>query len=98
MEKDESYEAALRREIKEELGIEIDNLKLVFSHDHFYSAELTVHLRFYRVGVFTGEIENRIFHQLQWAALEELSNFEFLEGDLPFVALLSSSRVSELVA
>jgi len=98
VEKGESREAALRRELKEELGIEIDNLNLVFSHHHFYSAELTVHLRFYRVGIFTGEIENRIFRQLQWAALDELPNFDFLEGDLPFVALLSSSRAKELLA
>jgi 8-oxo-dGTP diphosphatase len=96
VENGESHEAALRRELKEELGIEIDNLKLVFTQDHLYSAELMVHLSFYRIGVFAGEIENRIFHQLRWTALEDLTKFDFLEGDRPFVELLSSSNGKQI--
>lgn len=98
VEKGESHEMALRRELREELGIEVGDLKQVFSHHHRYSADLLVNLRFYRIDGFAGQIENRIFHQLRWIALNDLSSFDFLEGDLPLVTLLMSSGTRGLLS
>jgi 8-oxo-dGTP diphosphatase len=98
VEKGESHETALRRELREELGIEICDLKQIFRHEHNYSNAVVVDLRFYRIDSFSGEIENRVFHHLRWTTLEDLPSFDFLEGDLPLVRLLISSQAKEFVS
>jgi 8-oxo-dGTP diphosphatase len=92
VEKEETGEDALRRELKEELAIDANKFTEIFRHTHTYSETLAVNLRFYRVDGFTGVLTNLAFQRLAWAAVEELSRMDFLDGDLPLVNLLSSHR------
>jgi 8-oxo-dGTP diphosphatase len=92
VEKEETGEDALRRELKEELGIEADKLSEIFRHRHKYSDKFAVNLRFYRVHSFSGVLTNFVFQRLAWVGVDELSGMDFLEGDLPLVNLLSSSQ------
>jgi 8-oxo-dGTP diphosphatase len=98
VEKKETSEDALRRELKEELGIEADKLSELFRNRHKYSDEFAVNLRFYRVQSFTGVLTNLAFKRLVWAGIDELSRLDFLDGDLPLVNLLSSSQGRKLLA
>jgi 8-oxo-dGTP diphosphatase len=98
MEKEETSEDALRRELKEELGIVAQDLSEIFCHRHKYSDDLAVNLRFYRVHRFTGVITNLAFRRLAWARVDELSGMDFLDGDLPLVNLLLSSQGRILLA
>ena len=98
VEKEETHEDALRRELKEELGVTADKLSEIFRHRHNYSDELTVHLRFYRVHSFNGVLTNLAFHHLAWVAIDELSAIDFLDGDLPLVNLLLSSEGRKVLA
>ena len=52
---------ALTRELREELGIDVDDIKEVFTHTHTYSGFSTVKLKFFLVPVYRGEIINRVF-------------------------------------
>jgi 8-oxo-dGTP diphosphatase len=98
VEKEETREDALRRELKEELGIEADKLSEIFRHRHNYSDKFAVNLRFYRVISFTGVITNFAFQRLAWVGVDELSGLDFLDGDLPLVNLLLSSQGRILLA
>jgi 8-oxo-dGTP diphosphatase len=98
VEKDEAHEDALRRELMEELGIRADKLTEVFRHMHKYSDEFMVNLRFYRVHSFSGVLTNRAFQRLAWADMDNLSSFDFLDGDLPLVNLLLSSQDRKFLA
>lgn len=77
--------AALRRELKEELGIEVQTARQVYRHKHVYSGPLEVELTFFRVEAYKGRIQNHIFRRLRWLKPVELQELDFLEGDLPLV-------------
>jgi 8-oxo-dGTP diphosphatase len=98
VEKEETHENALRRELKEELGIEADKLSEVFRNSHQYSNEFRIDLRFYRVHSFMGVLTNLAFRNFIWVEIDELSSIDFLDGDLPLVSLLLSSQGRRFLA
>ena len=89
LEPGERCEDALTREIKEELAIEIHDPVKIFSHRHFYPGAFEVSLHFFRVTRFSGNVRNRVFQQICWVPLGELTKFDFLAGDLPLIAILA---------
>ena len=82
----ERFEDALKRELKEELEIEIYEPVKIFSHRHIYPGASEVSLKFFRVTRFQGKIRNRVFQQIRWVRVGELPSLDFLEGDLPLIA------------
>jgi 8-oxo-dGTP diphosphatase len=85
--------AALCRELKEELDISVSAADQMCSYNHVYPGILEVELRFYDVKAFAGEIANLAFEKIMWAKFGELSNLDFLEGDLAFVAKLEKGLI-----
>ncbi|MGH7770374.1 MAG: (deoxy)nucleoside triphosphate pyrophosphohydrolase [Candidatus Binatia bacterium] len=81
---------ALSRELREELGIEIQSPKEIFRHNHTYRDGIRVELVFFRVDGYRGEIVNKVFRDVRWTGLEELKQFDFLDGDLPLIQTLVS--------
>ena len=88
---------ALRRELKEELAIDIINARPALQHNHSYSAGPKVSLRFYNVHEFAGEPRNLVFERISWVALPALKDFDFLEGDRPLVDRLASDDGREIL-
>lgn len=84
---------ALKRELEEELGIDATIGDEVARIRHRYATGSTVELRFFLVPTFTGEIENRIFKQIVWAAARELPDYDFLEADIGLVKQLASGEL-----
>ncbi len=84
---------ALRRELEEELGIKAQIGEEVARIRHEYPGGGAVELRFYRVQEYSGELENRIFKDMQWAAREELLSYDFLEADLELVKKLAEGKI-----
>jgi 8-oxo-dGTP diphosphatase len=84
---------ALRRELEEELGIVAtigDEVKRI---RHKYPNHTMVELRFFIVREYEGEIENRIFRDIQWAAPKDLPKYDFLEADLTLVRDLAAGKL-----
>jgi len=85
VEKGEGPLAALQRELKEELGVEIETATEIFRHTHAYGDQLKVKLIFFRVDQFVGAATNRAFQQLLWVEQKRLGDFDFLEGNWPLI-------------
>jgi len=81
----EAQEAALRRELEEELGIDATIGRKVTTVAHTYGNGPAVELHFFAVTNFAGEIQNRIFHDVRWADRTKLSDYDFLEADVALV-------------
>jgi 8-oxo-dGTP diphosphatase len=92
IEQGEQPRDALHRELDEELGIDATIGKEVTRILHNYSGGGSVELRFFAVHEFRGEIENRIFKDVQWAERAELPSFDFLEADLGLVKDLANGK------
>jgi 8-oxo-dGTP diphosphatase len=76
----ESHEAALGREITEELGVTIETGPLYFVSEHQYP-ERAVHLHFFECRITEGEPEARSAVRLGWFRPEELSGLELPEAN-----------------
>jgi 8-oxo-dGTP diphosphatase len=90
MEPGEAAESALRRELKEELGIEAGPLREIFRNEHCYTEIVKVNLRFFRVVDYAGEVKNLMFQQIKWVPINQLMQIDFLEADLPLIRKLVS--------
>ena len=93
IEEGEQPRDALRRELEEELGILAivgDEVKRI---QHEYPNGGMVELRFFVVREYQGEIENRIFKDIQWALPNDLPKYDFLEADLTLVRDLAAGKL-----
>ena len=91
VEKNETGAEALRRELKEELGIDLLESAELYQHEHYYPGGPTVHLRFFKILKYRGEPKNLVFQQIAWVALPQLVGLDFLEGDKPLIEELAKS-------
>jgi len=92
VERGEENLAALHRELKEELGVEIQSATEIFRYRHFYPDHLEVQLVFFRVDDYQGTVSNQAFRQLLWVEVQELKKLDFLEGDLPLIEKIINQR------
>ena len=81
--------ACLRRELFEELRINATVGEQLHQTTHHYPSGRAVALTFFHVPRYMGEIVNTQFHSLVWAEPTQLLKYDFLEGDLDFVARLA---------
>jgi 8-oxo-dGTP diphosphatase len=93
IEEGEQPRDALRRELEEELGITANIGDEVARVLHEYPNGGMVELRFYAVREHKGEIENRIFRDIQWSFPNALPTYDFLEADLTLVRDLAAGKL-----
>ena len=87
----ESRESALKREIQEELGIDITINKILCTTDYDYpSFHLTMHC--YLCCVESGEIELREHKSARWLTVESLDSVEWLPADMDVIKQLKSIK------
>ena len=88
----EPHEEALRRELREELQIEVETATKIYDHKHTYTGVSEVSLTFFRIDKYRGKVENLIFKQIAWVEFNKLLEIDFLEGDLPLIKKLATAR------
>jgi 8-oxo-dGTP diphosphatase len=93
IEEGEQPRDALRRELEEELGIHATIGEEVSRVRHEYPGGGAVELRFFVVRDYQGEIENKIFRDVQWSPRSELSRYDFLEADLALVKDIADGKI-----
>ena len=86
----ESLESALKREIREELGVEISVRGEFFTTKHQYPAKV-VDLHFFACDLNAGEPRAIEVADFRWVEPAELHSYPFPEADRKLVALLQAS-------
>ncbi len=86
----EDFTAALKRELREELGIAATVGPEITRYSFAYPGKTAIQLVFYQVTEFAGEPVNLIFQQIRWERKRDLPSLDFLEGDVEFVKRLAS--------
>src|SRR5580704_4900200 len=92
IESGETPQQALARELDEELGIDADVGPLVTHTRHTYRSGGAVDLQFFAVHAFRGEVTNRIFHDVRWIPLRDLTSYDFLAADRDLIRDLSTGK------
>ena len=85
----EDREQALRREIREELDVEIGNVKYFMTVEHTYpDFHLVMHA--YTCSILKGEPVLKEHIALKWLPVEELDQLDWAAADIPIVVKLMS--------
>ena len=88
----ENNQEALKRELKEELSIDIN--EMFFFDEYMYKyKKLSKNLKliFFQIFKFKGEIQNKVHQQLKWIDISKLGDYDFLEGDLKIINKLMNN-------
>ena len=83
----ESHEKGLKREIKEELNIEID-IKFKIGEENFKDNIINVKIHYYLCSHKSGKITLNEHQDSAWVSKEEFKNYKFAEGDKDIISLL----------
>jgi len=97
----EAPEAALARELREELNVTLDKCAELGRARHKYAtAPEELEIRFYAASIRETEITPRCFEQVTWALPKELGNYDFLAANAQLIAQLATGRLkpSEFLA
>lgn len=89
VESGESPQQALIRELREELKIEATVGSELARYEHEYPSGSRVHLLFFSIPAYTGQLVGQVFEQIQWVEFHDLPTLDFLDGDFDFVRRLA---------
>jgi len=89
----ESPADALVRELREEIGVQVDSATPFLAYRHDYP-ERSVELHVFLVERYTGEPRGLEGQPLRWVSVADIPTAGLLEADLPIAEALSRSPVS----
>lgn len=84
IEEGENSVGALKRELFEELNIEIDKIKLFDSVVHEYEL-FRANIEFFLINEWSGKLINKEGQNLHWKKLNDLSGLKILDADVPVI-------------
>jgi 8-oxo-dGTP diphosphatase len=94
IEEGEMPEAALARELREELDATLEKCVEVGRIRHKYaSSPEEFEIRFYAASIKETEVAPKEFEQIVWALPKELGNYDFLAANSQLIAQLATGRL-----
>ncbi len=90
----EDAEAALARELREELGVTLAKCAEIGRVRHQYAASAEeLEIRFFAAAFPEAEITPTCFEQVAWVLPKELGQYDFLTANAELVANLATGRI-----
>jgi 8-oxo-dGTP diphosphatase len=90
VEKNETLQECLKRELYEELGIGVEIGAFLCSHKHVLNCQSAIHLYAYEVIHVSGEFQLRDHEEIRWVTDEELEQYNFPDADRMIIKFLLS--------
>jgi 8-oxo-dGTP diphosphatase len=90
----EDLEAALARELWEELGVNLVTCREIASVRHQYANtpdELEIH--FFAAKIDDAELQPLTFEQIKWVLPKELADYDFLAANRTLIAHLATGKI-----
>ena len=94
IEADEEPEAALARELREELGATLVRCVEMGRVRHVYAGgSMPVEIRFYAAEIAEEDVQPKSFEQIVWVLPRELGDYDFLDANRGLIAQLATGKV-----
>jgi 8-oxo-dGTP diphosphatase len=91
IEQGETPEESLKRELKEEMNIEIEVIKYFGENVHHYE-KISIRLIAYKCRLLRGDFTLSDHDKIQWVNYRGLENYQFAPADIPLVSKLLSTE------
>ncbi len=85
--KNESPESCLKRELNEELGVNVIVGEFFMKNTHKYD-DKTILLKSYKCKIKSGDITLNDHDKIEWTTISDITKFKFAPADIPFVTAL----------
>ena len=95
MEEGESQEETIRREIKEELSMDIQAEKHLLSNTHHYP-DFSIELHTWLCAPLSDELELNEHQAIVWLEVKDLKELDWAEADVAVVRVLSEEKLLTL--
>jgi 8-oxo-dGTP diphosphatase len=94
VERGETPEGALARELKEELGVSLTKCVPIGRVLHKYAeTPEQMEILFFAAAISESELTPRPFEKVEWVLPKELGNYDFLAANAQLVANLATGRI-----
>jgi 8-oxo-dGTP diphosphatase len=81
----ETHQQALKRELLEELNVEVEVLHFIITSIHPLSETKTIHLHAYQCAMVGGKLQAKEHAELKWMKASELSQLHWAPADVLIV-------------
>ena len=90
----EAAEAALARELREELGVTLaKSAEIGRVRHHYAGAPEELEIRFFAAALVEGQPQPLCFEQIAWVLPKELGDYDFLAANRELIANLATGRI-----
>jgi 8-oxo-dGTP diphosphatase len=94
VERGETPEEALRRELQEELGAELLRSAEIACVRHRYAeTDQTLEIHFFAVSIASENVNPKTFEKTAWVLPRELGDYDFLAANTKLIALLATGKI-----
>jgi 8-oxo-dGTP diphosphatase len=76
----ETPKECLRRELREELAVEVEVGDLICSSEYSYTPDWTIKLLAYRIRLASGILDLKDHEEVRWVIMSDLVNYDFSEA------------------
>ena len=87
---------ALKREIKEELSVDVKKYKFLLDYEYDYQDIKKIRLYFYKIDEYVGKVTNIEHNQLLWIQRNDLEKLDFLDGDRMIIDHIQNLNILRL--
>lgn len=94
LEKGETLEQCIVREIMEELSLEIKVIS-IYEKTIYQFNQMEVHFTFFNVEIISGDIILNVHNDAKWVLAKDIKNYEFMPPDIEIAQRLSDAFQNE---